>query len=322
MSSTQKQVPGASPERCQNPVGGTDLGGPAEDDCRQETDTRGGRRGRIDGKVALITGAARGQGRSHAVRLAEEGADIIGVDLPPATAYAGVSYAMAADEDLAETTRLVEATGRRMISATADVRDQAQLEAAVAAGFAAFGRIDIVAANVGLIGSGEVAWEIPDERWQESFDVNVTGVWRTVRATAPYLIDGGRGGSIVITSSTAGLRASPRAAAYTASKHAVVGLMRTLAMELAPHHVRVNCIHPTAVASEMIFSESRRRRFRPDLPDPTVEDLAEVFTPLHLLPVPWLEPIDVSNALLWLVSDEARYVTGVSLPVDAGASIK
>jgi SDR family mycofactocin-dependent oxidoreductase len=278
--------------------------------------------GRVDGKVAVITGAARGQGRSHAVRLAEEGADIIGLDLPPATEMGSVTYAMAGEDDLVQTVKLVEAAGGRMIAATADVRSQEQVDEAVRSGLDAFGHVDIVSANVGILGSGEFTWEIPDARWQDSLDINVTGVWHTIRATVPHMIEAGRGGSVIITSSTAGLRGTPRTAAYTSSKHAVVGLMRTLAMELAPHSIRVNSIHPTTVATDMILSSSRFKRFRPDLENPTVDDVAEVLAPLNLLPVPWLEPVDISNALLWLASDEARYVTGVTLPVDAGASIK
>jgi (+)-trans-carveol dehydrogenase len=277
---------------------------------------------RVEGKVALITGAARGQGRSHAVRLAEEGANIIGLDLPPTTAVNSTAYPMAGGDDFAETVRLVEDRGGRIIACSADVRDQAQVAAAVAAGIEEFGRIDIVAANASILGSGEFVWEIPDQRWEDTLDINVTGVWNTVRACAPRMIEAGRGGAIVITSSTAGLRGTARTGAYTTSKHAVVGMMKTLAIELAPHSIRVNTIHPTTVATEMILSPSRFKRFRPDLENPTVEDVAQVLAPLNLLPVPWLEPEDISNALLWLVSDEARYVTGVALPVDAGAAIK
>jgi (+)-trans-carveol dehydrogenase len=277
---------------------------------------------RVEGKVALITGAARGQGRSHAVRLAEEGANIIGLDLPPATAVNSTAYPMAGGDDFAETVRLVEERGGRIIACSADVRDQAQVSAAVAAGIEEFGRIDIVAANASILGSGEFVWEIPDQRWEDTLDINVTGVWNTVRACVPHMIEAGGGGAIVIPRSTAGLRGTARTGAYTTSKHAVVGLMKTLAIELAPHSIRVNTIHPTTVATEMILSPSRFKRFRPDLENPTIEDVAQVLEPLNLLPVPWLEPEDISNALLWLVSDEARYVTGVALPVDAGAAIK
>ncbi len=277
---------------------------------------------RVEGKVALITGAARGQGRSHAVRLAEEGADIIGLDLPPATAVNSAAYPMAGGDDFAETVRLVEDRGGRIIACTADVRDHAQVSAAVAAGIEEFGRIDIVAANASILGSGEFVWEIPDQRWEDTLNINVTGVWNTVRACAPHMIEAGRGGAIVIISSTAGLRGTARTGAYTTSKHAVVGLMKTLAIELAPHSIRVNTIHPTTVATEMILSPSRFKRFRPDLDNPTLEDVAQALAPMNLLPVPWLQPEDISNALLWLVSDEAQYVTGVALPVDAGAAIK
>ena len=278
--------------------------------------------GRVEGKVALITGAARGQGRSHAVRLAQEGADIIALDLAPSAAIGSVAYAMPDDDDFAQTVQLVEAEGRQIVARRADVRNQDQVDAAVAAGMEAFGRIDIVSVNASILASGDLTWEVPEARWIDSVDVNLTGAWRTVRATTQHMIDGGRGGSIVLTSSTAGLRGTARTAPYTASKHAVVGLMRTLAIELAPHSIRVNSIHPTSVATDMILSPSRFKRFRPDLEEPTIADVAEVLQPLNLLPVPWLDPIDISNALLWLASDEARYITGVALPVDAGAAIK
>jgi SDR family mycofactocin-dependent oxidoreductase len=278
--------------------------------------------GRVEGKVAFITGAARGQGRAHAVRLAEEGADIIAVDLAPDTAMTSVAYAMATADDLTQTGKLVEGLGRKVLTSYADVRDQGALDAVAARGIEAFGHIDIVAANASILASGDLTWEVPEERWTDSLDINLTGVWRTMRAVVPPMIEAGRGGSIVITSSTAGLRAAARTAAYSSSKHAVVGLMRTLAIELAPHFIRVNTVHPTTVATDMILSPSRFKRFRPDLDDPTVEDVAEVLQPLNLLPIPWLEAQDVSNAVLWLASDEARYVTGVALPVDAGATIK
>jgi len=229
---------------------------------------------------------------------------------------------MAGGDDFAETVKLVEEKGGRIIACSADVRDQTQVSAAVAAGMEEFGRIDIVSANASILGSGEYTWEIPDHRWEDTWNINVTGVWNTVRACAPHMIEAGRGGAIVITSSTAGLRGTARTGAYTTSKHAVVGLMKTLAIELAPHSIRVNTIHPTTVATEMILSPARFKRFRPDLENPTIDDVAQVLAPLNLMPVPWLEPEDISNALLWLASDEARYVTGVALPVDAGAAIK
>jgi SDR family mycofactocin-dependent oxidoreductase len=278
--------------------------------------------GRVEQKVAFITGAARGQGRAHAVRLAEEGADIVAVDLPPGSEVNTVTYAMAAADDLARTAELVEGLGRRIITAHADVRDQQALDKAAQMGLDEFGHIDVVIANASILASGDLTWETPEARWVDSLDINLTGTWRTITAAVPSMIEAGRGGSVIITSSTAGLRSAPRTAAYTSSKHAVVGLMRTLAIELAPYSIRVNTIHPTTVATDMILSPSRFKRFRPDLEDPKLEDVIQVLQPLNLLPIPWLEPIDVSNAVLWLASDEARYVTGVALPVDAGATIK
>jgi (+)-trans-carveol dehydrogenase len=278
--------------------------------------------GRVENKIAFITGAARGQGRAHAIRLAEEGADIIAVDLPPRTAMDSVTYSMAGEDDLAQTVELVEKLGRRAIPAFADVRDQAALDKSVQSGLEAFGYIDIVVANASILASGDLTWETPEARWNDSIDINLTGTWRTISAVVPSMIKAQRGGSIIITSSTAGLRSAPRTAAYSSSKHAVVGLMRTLALELGQYLIRVNTVHPTTVATDMILSPARFKRFRPDLENPQLEDVIKVLQPLNLLPIPWLEPVDVSNAVLWLASDEARYVTGIALPIDAGATIK
>ena len=236
---------------------------------------------RVEGKVALITGAARGQGRSHAVRLAQEGAHIIALDLAPSASVGSVGYSMPGDDDLAQTVKLVEAEGQQIVACHADVRDQEQIDAAVAAGTKAFGRLDIVSVNASILATGDLTWEIPEERWIDSVDINLTGAWRTIRATAQHIIDGGRGGSVVITSSTAGLRGTARTAAYTSTKHAIVGLMRTLAIELAPHSIRVNSIHPTSVGTDMILSPSRFKRYRPDLEEPTIADVAEVLQPLQ-----------------------------------------
>lgn len=272
--------------------------------------------GRVDGMVALITGAARGMGRSHAVRLAEEGADVIAVDLcgpvgsidlyPPATA-----------DDLRETVRLVEATGRRAVPAQVDVRDREALEAAVAEGVAALGHLDVVVANAGVFEIAP-ALEVSDELWRDTVDVNLTGVWHTCRAALPHVLSSGRGGSLVLVSSAAGLEGMPNTVAYTASKHGVVGIMRTLANELGPHMIRVNSIHPTSVDTSMIQNERTWRLFQPDNPHPTREDAAPLFQRINTLPVPWIEPRDVSNAVLFLCSEESRYITGVALPVDAG----
>jgi len=277
---------------------------------------------RVSGKVAFVTGAGRGIGRAYATRLAEEGADVIAVDLPAGTEIESARYPMGGGDGLETTREMVEALGRNVVVAHADVRDQATLDAAVALGINTFGHIDIVAANASILVSGDPAWLLDESRWMDCIDIDLTGAWRTIRAVVPSMIEADRGGAIVFTSSAAGLIASPRVSAYSSAKHGVVGLMRALALELAGYFIRVNSIHPTAVNTEMITNRAALRRYRPDLENPSVEDAAEVLRLANALPVPWVEPIDVANALLWLVSDEARYVTGVALPVDAGLCIK
>jgi SDR family mycofactocin-dependent oxidoreductase len=278
--------------------------------------------GKLEGKVAFITGAARGQGRSHAVRLAEEGADIIAVDIAEDIDSVRRFYPGATEADLDETVKEVEALDRRIVAAKADVRDYDALKAALDDGVAQLGRLDIVSANAGIFIFGEQAHLVTEGDWRDVIDINLTGVWHTAKAAVPHLIEQGTGGSIILTSSAAGLKGFPNLAQYTASKHAVVGLMRTLALELAPHMIRVNSVHPTAVDTIMIQNEATRKLFLPDIASPTREQAAEAFTATNALPVPWVEPRDISNAVLFLASDEARYVTGVTLPVDAGFTIK
>jgi SDR family mycofactocin-dependent oxidoreductase len=277
--------------------------------------------GRVDGKVAFITGAARGQGRSHAIRLAQEGADIIAVDL--AAQVDSVPYPMATPDDLAETVKEVEALDRRIIATEADTRDYGAVKAALDDGVAQLGRLDIVSANAGIFSFGR-ADELPEQTWQDMIDTNLTGTWHTAKAAIPHLRAGGRGGSIILTSSTAGLMALENTAHYVAAKHGVVGLMRTLALELAPDMIRVNSVHPTSVNTDMIQNDATYALFAPDLDekDRTKERIGERFQALNALPIPWVEPVDISNAVLWLASDESRYVTGVTLPVDAGSLIK
>lgn len=276
--------------------------------------------GRVEGKVAFITGAARSQGRSHALRLAQEGADIIAVDIagpvpsiqmfPPAT-----------EDDLAETVRQVEALDRRIVATKADVRDSGALKAAVDEGVAQLGRLDIVLANAGVF-EIQPALEVSDDAWREMIDINLTGVWNTCKVALPHLIEGGRGGAMVLTSSTAGLKGTPNTINYTAAKHGVVGIMRTLANEFAQHSIRVNSVHPTGVDTVMIQNEKTWGLFAPDDPAPSREKAEPIFQSTNALPVPWVEPVDISNAILFLVSDEARYITGVTLPVDAGYTVK
>jgi (+)-trans-carveol dehydrogenase len=272
---------------------------------------------RVANKVALVTGAARGQGRSHAVRLAEEGADIIGTDI--CGQIDSVPFPMATPDDLEDTQKIVEQLGRRMICAQVDVRDAAALRDAVADGIAQLGQLDIVVANAG-IWSHQRAERMPEPMWQDMIDVNLTGVFNTCQAALPHLLQAGRGGSLVLISSTAGLRGVPNSVHYAAAKHGVVGIMRSLAIELAPHSIRVNTVHPTTVDTDMVRNDAILKLFRPSMDSPTVEDAIPAFTTLNMLPVPWVESIDISNAVLFLASDESRYITSVSLPVDAGSS--
>jgi (+)-trans-carveol dehydrogenase len=275
--------------------------------------------GRVEGKVAFITGAARGQGRSHAIRLAQEGADIIAIDL--CAQVDGVPYPMSTPEDLAETVKQVEALDRRIIATQADVRDYDAVSAAVSAGVAELGRLDIVSANAGISGPFSPIEGLDAKAWQTMIDVNLTGVFNAAKASIPHIKAGGRGGSIVLTSSEAGLKAYANAGHYVAAKHGVLGLMRTLAIELAPDFIRVNSLHPTQVDTPMIMNEASYQLFSPDIEHPTREDFAPVSQAMNVLPIPWVEAVDISNALLFLASDEARYITGVPLPVDAGCAL-
>lgn len=274
---------------------------------------------RFEDKVVFITGAARGQGREHAVRFAAEGARIIGIDVcedQPAT-----PYPLATEADLAETVRRVESTGSAMHAEVADVRDLGALRKAVKAGMDKYGRLDVIVANAGTYSPGPVQW-LTSEAWDETIGINLTGVFNTVRAGVNRMIEQGEGGAIAITSSTAGLRGFYGSPAYNAAKHGVVGFMRSLALELAPNNIRVNTVHPTSVHTPMIINDVFPRLVRMDLEDPTTEDAGEFLRPQQALDVPWVEASDISDAVLWLCSDEARYVTGVTLPVDAGALLK
>lgn len=273
--------------------------------------------GRLTNKIALITGAARGIGRAQAVRFAEEGADIVAVDVcgPIDTVHVPSST----PDDLAETASLVERAGGRVVTEIVDVRDSEELRAAADRGAAELGGIDIVCATAGVTSRG-TAVELSEAAWRTMLDVNLTGVWNTCTASAPHLISRGAG-SMVLVSSIAGLRGLIGVAHYTAAKHGVVGLMRSLAHDLAPHGVRVNCVHPTNVDTPLIQNDLVRSGFRPDLDrPPTRDEFAAAATRMNLLPVPWVQPVDVANASLFLASDEARYITAVSLPVDAGST--
>jgi SDR family mycofactocin-dependent oxidoreductase len=261
--------------------------------------------GRVEGKVAFVTGAARGQGRSHAVRLAEEGADIIAVDVP--------GYPLGTQAELDQTAKAVEALDRRIVARAADVRDPAALKSVVDGGVAELGRLDIVCANAGIC-TVQTWDEVTPQVWQDTLDTNLTGVWNTCVAAIPHLIASG-GGSIIATSSTAGIKGLPFLAPYVAAKHGVVGVARSLANELAKHHIRVNTVHPTGVDTPMVAGLGGV--------NPLLErdpDLGPIF--MNTYPVEMVEPVDISNAVLWLASDEARYVTGLELTVDAGNTIR
>jgi len=276
--------------------------------------------GRVEGKVAFVTGAARGQGRSHALRLAQEGADIIAVDLTGQ--IDSVPYPMSTPDDLAETVRQIEALDRRIVATQADVRDFGAVKAALDDGVAQLVKLDIVSANAGIFSFGTLE-ELTDETWNDMLAVNLTGVWHAVKAAIPHLRASG-GGSIILTSSTAGLLAIPNIGHYVSAKHGVVGLMKTAALELAADNIRVNSVHPTSVNTDMIQNAATYELFAPDLPvaERTKEALAPRFASMNVLPIPWVEPVDISNAVLWLASDESRYVTGLELKVDAGQTLK
>ncbi len=275
--------------------------------------------GRLAGKVAFITGAARGQGRSHAVKLAQEGADIVAVDLCADVDVA--PYPLATPEDLAETVRLVEATDRRIVASRADVRDFDALAAAVDAGVAELGRLDIVIGNAG-IAQYAPATELTPHQWTTMIDVNLTGVFFTVKAALPHLLAHGGGGSIVLTSSAAGLRGIENCAHYCAAKHGLVGMMKGLALELGRHRIRVNTVHPTTVNTDMVHNDATYELFLPGKENPSTDQFARIAQHLNVLPEPWAEPADVSAAIAFLCSDEARLVTGVTFPVDAGMAVR
>lgn len=271
--------------------------------------------GRVSGKVALITGAARGQGRAHALRLAEEGADIVAVDLcaPMDT----VPYGLATPDDLAQTAKLVEEHDRRVIARQIDVRDLGALQQVVSEAVADLGGVDIVVANAG-IGSFAPIWEITEEQWDDVIGVNLTGVWKTVKAAIPTMIEAGKGGSIILTSSLAGLVAFPNLGHYNAAKHGVTGLMRTLAVELAPYNIRCNSLHPAIVHTDMTHNEAIYQLFLPHLDTPSRAEAEEGYATMHALRISGLEAIDIANMVLFLASDEARYITGTTQVLDAG----
>jgi SDR family mycofactocin-dependent oxidoreductase len=274
--------------------------------------------GRLDGKVALISGVARGQGRSHALRLASEGAAIVGFD--GLCTYDTVPYKQATQADLDETVRLVEAAGGRVVAGRADVRERDEIAAIVEKGVAEFGGIDVVLANAGIGINSRPFWEVSQQEWDDVIGVCLTGVWHTVSAAVPTMIGAGKGGSVIMTASAAAIKAAPQLAPYTAAKTAVIGMMRSMANDLSPHKIRINCVAPTAVPTDFVLNERLYQIFCPDLENPTVEDAAKILRQSHPLDQPWVEPRDVSAAVAFLASDEARYISGIVLPVDLGLS--
>jgi SDR family mycofactocin-dependent oxidoreductase len=280
--------------------------------------------GLLDGRVAFITGAARGMGRNHAVRFAKEGANIIAVDA--CAPIAAADYDLPGPADLDETARLIEEAGGRAFTRIVDVRDAEGLASAVADGAeelgADGGAPDIVIANAGISRSQGGMLDTAPEVFRETIDINLTGVFLTVQAGAKPMVRRKRGGSIILISSIMGMKSFGGVPGYTASKHAVVGLMRTGAQEFAHAGVRVNAIHPGNVNTDMTNNMAIRKLFRPDLENPTAEDASGGFQSMNILPLPWVEKDDITEAALWLASDLSRYVTGISLPVDLGALVK
>lgn len=273
---------------------------------------------RFEDKTVLISGAARGQGRAHALRFAAEGANIVACDL--CGQLPSNQYQMATPEDLAETVRLVEGLDRRIVAEQADVRDYDAVEQVVARGVAEFGPIDVVVPNAGCFGYVGHTWEIPQQSWDDVLGTNLMGAWNLTRAVIPAMIERGEGGAIVFTASAAGLRAYSNIGDYTVSKHAVIGLMRVLAQELGDHSIRVNAVCPTGVRTGIMVNDVVKKLFFPDR-DPaemSEAEYEEAIRPIHLLPTGLVEPEDVTAAILWLASEETRFITGVSLPVDAG----
>ncbi|WP_433526054.1 mycofactocin-coupled SDR family oxidoreductase [Nocardia pseudovaccinii] len=279
--------------------------------------------GRVEGKVAFVTGAARGQGRSHAVKLAEEGADIIAVDI--CRDIESIQYSLSRPEDLEETTRLVEKAGRRIIAEQADVRDRPQLAAVIERGIAEFGHLDIVVAQAGIAGmKGEPQWQA----WTDVIDTNLLGVINAVQAALPHL---GAGASIIATGSTAALMdfskvdqpgKDPGGVAYMVAKRLLSQYIHEIATHLAPSSIRANVVHPTNCDTPMLHSEPMYRSFRPDLEHPTRADAEPAFFVQQAMPVPFVDPEEISNAVLFLASDESRFITGTQLRVDAGGYLK
>ncbi|HEX3962911.1 MAG TPA: mycofactocin-coupled SDR family oxidoreductase [Trebonia sp.] len=274
---------------------------------------------RLSGKVAFVTGAARGQGRSHAVRLAAEGADIIAVDA--LEQFSSVKYPLATKADLDETVSQIQALDRRVIARQADVRDLAALTAVVDEGVAELGRLDVVVANAG-IATYAPALELTEQEWDEMVGINLGGVWRTIRASVHHIKERGEGGSVIITSSASGLRAIPNASHYAAAKHGLVGFTKVLALELGRDRIRANTIHPTTVDTPMVQNQATLDLFLPGQADQSQEAFVRIARRLNPIPIPWIQPGTVSDLVAFLASDEAEFITGAAIPVDAGMAIR
>jgi SDR family mycofactocin-dependent oxidoreductase len=267
----------------------------------------------LDGKVAVITGGARGQGRAHAVTLGSEGADIVICDVPGDIPT--VPYAMATSQELKETANLVEEQGSRCLAVETDVRDSAQVRYLAERAMSEFGRVDAVVCNAGIMSAADSTWDLTDEQWQDMLDVNLTGVWKVCRAFIPHMIAGKRGGAITITGSTGGLRAVAGCTHYNAAKWGCMGIMRTMAWELAPEFIRVNVVHPTGVNTEMSNNEWFVK---------WIDEHEDLAWPMrgNRMPVDVVQPEDISKMIAFLVSDDAKYVTGQEIRVDAGFMLK
>jgi SDR family mycofactocin-dependent oxidoreductase len=279
--------------------------------------------GRVQGKVAFVTGAGRGQGRSHAIRLAEEGADIIAVDI--CRDFETVNYKMATSDDLKETAAAIEKLDRRVVAMEADVRDRSQLSAAIERGISELGKLDVVVAQAGI---AAMQGQPPLQAWTDSVDTILLGTINAIQAALPHLPDGS---SIIATASTAALMnalpmmqlgTDPGGTAYMYSKRALSEYVHELARNLTPRCIRANVIHPTNCNTDMLQSEPMYKSFRPDLEHPTKEDATPAFYVQQGFPIPWIEPVDISNMVLFLASDESRYVTGMQMRVDAGGYLK
>ena len=274
--------------------------------------------GKLEGKVAFITGGARGQGRAHAVALAREGVDIAFCDI--AAPIASVPYPLAGSDDMQETVRLVEAEGRRCLAITADVRDTAQIEGAVAQAIGGLGGIDFLLANAGICGFGAFA-EISDEMWDDMIGVDLTGVFKSMRAVVPHMVERGSG-RIVATSSMGGRMGNPNLAHYVAAKWGVIGLVKTLALEVADKGITVNAVCPATVDTEMVHNDALYGLFAPDIDSPTKEQVEPRYTAMNPIPYPWTPPEEVTAAVLYLLGPEARMVSGTTLDVCMGASAR